>query len=134
MATHTFPLDGEYVIKVKLLEINLGAIRGLEYRHELEITVDGERVLLAAGWWAGGLHRVLAERQNVVNSLAERLQVRVHVRGANGRSVVVFLQKPAAQGGIGCIFQRSTLIATDQPGLPHVENMTVTGPFHALQG
>src|SRR5688572_6929756 len=25
MATHTFPLDGEYVIKVKLLEINLGS-------------------------------------------------------------------------------------------------------------
>ena len=32
MALHTFPLDGEYVIKVKLLEINLGSIRGLEYR------------------------------------------------------------------------------------------------------
>ncbi len=28
--THTFPLDGEYVIKVKLLETNLGSIRGLE--------------------------------------------------------------------------------------------------------
>jgi hypothetical protein len=41
MAMHTFPLDGEYVIKVKLLEINLGAIRGLEYENQLEVTVDG---------------------------------------------------------------------------------------------
>ena len=40
MALHTFPLDGEYVIKVKLLEINLGSIRGLEYQHQLEVTVD----------------------------------------------------------------------------------------------
>jgi hypothetical protein len=47
MATHTFPLDGDYVIKVKLLETNLGSIRGVEYRNDLEITVDGERVLLA---------------------------------------------------------------------------------------
>ena len=47
MAMHTFPLDGEYVIKVKLLEINLGSIRGLEYENQLEVTVDGERVLLA---------------------------------------------------------------------------------------
>src|SRR5262245_43035602 len=47
LATHTFPLDGEYVIRVRLLQTNLGSIRGLEYEHKLEVTLDGERVLLA---------------------------------------------------------------------------------------
>ena len=42
----TFPLDGEYIIKVKLLQTNLGSIRGLEYPQQLEIPVDGARVHL----------------------------------------------------------------------------------------
>ena len=81
MARHTFPLDGEYVIKVKLLEINLGSIRGLEYEHQLEVTVDGERVLLAPVGGPEDYTRVVANATNVVNSLAERLQVRVKVQG-----------------------------------------------------
>ena len=46
-AQHTFPLDGEYVIRVKLVETNLGTIRGLEDENQLEIAVGGERVFLA---------------------------------------------------------------------------------------
>ena len=130
MATHTFPLDGEYVIKVKLLEINLGAIRGLEYQHQLEITVDGERVLLAPVGGPEDYTQSSLNATNVVNSLAERLQVRVHVRAGQRPVGAAFLQKRAAQGANRLqSFQRSTLIATDHLGLPHVENMTVTGPF-----
>ena len=131
MAMHTFPLDGEYVIKVKLLEINLGSIRGLEYENQLEVTVDGERVLLAP---VGGEHDYTESSlnaTNVVNSLAERLQVRVKVRAGQRPVGAAFLQKPAAQGGNRLqSFMRSTLIATDHTGLPHVENVTITGPFN----
>ena len=85
MATHTFPLDGEYLIKVKLLEINLGAIRGLEYQHDLEITVDGERVLLAP---VGGPDDYIASglnAANVVNALDARLQAGYGSRRGSGR-------------------------------------------------
>ena len=81
MALHTFPLDGEYVIKVKLLEINLGSIRGLEYEHQLEVMVDGERVLLAPVGGPEDYTQSSLNATNVVNSLAERLQVRVKVEG-----------------------------------------------------
>src|SRR5688572_8790161 len=37
VATHNFPLDGEYVIKVKLLDTNMGAVRGLEEPHQVEV-------------------------------------------------------------------------------------------------
>jgi hypothetical protein len=132
MATHTFPLDGEYVIKVKLLEINLGAIRGLEYQHQLEVTVDGERVLLAPVGGPKDYTESSLNATNVVNSLAERLQVRVKVRAGQRPVGAAFLQKPAAQGANRLqSFMRSTLIATDHLGLPHVENMTITGPFNA---
>jgi hypothetical protein len=132
LALHTFPLDGEYVIKVKLLEINLGSIRGLEYEHQLEVTVDGERVLLAPVGGPEDYTQSSLNATNVVNSLAERLQVRVKVRAGQRPVGAAFLMKTAAQGANRLqAFQRSTLIATDHLGLPHVENITVTGPFNA---
>ena len=131
MALHSFPLDGEYVIKVKLLEINLGAIRGLEYEHQLEVTVDGERVLLAPVGGPDDYTQSSLNATNVVNSLAERLQVRVKVRAGQRHVGAAFLQKASSQGGNRLqSFLRSTLIATDHTGLPHVENVTVTGPFN----
>ncbi len=132
MALHTFPLDGEYVIKVKLLEINLGSIRGLEYQHQLEVTVDGERVLLAPVGGPDDYTQSSLNATNVVNSLAERLQVRVTVKAGQRKVGAAFLQRSAAQGGNRLQpFERSTLIATDHLGLPHVENVTVSGPFNA---
>ncbi len=132
MALHTFPLDGEYVIKVKLLEINLGSIRGLEYEHQLEVIVDGERALLAPVGGPEDYTQSSLNATNVVNSLAERLQVRVKVKAGQRPVGAAFLQKTAAQGANRLqSFQRSTLIATDHLGLPHVENITVSGPFNA---
>ncbi|HVQ14537.1 MAG TPA: DUF1587 domain-containing protein, partial [Vicinamibacterales bacterium] len=132
MALHTFPLDGEYVIKVKLLEINLGSIRGLEYQHQLEVTVDGERALLAPVGGPDDYTQSSLNSTNVVNSLAERLQVRVTVKAGQRKVGAAFLQRSAAQGGNRLQpFERSTLIATDHLGLPHVENVTVSGPFNA---
>jgi hypothetical protein len=46
-AEHWFPADGVYEFSVNLLQTNLGSIRGLEYQQDLEISVGGERVLLA---------------------------------------------------------------------------------------
>jgi hypothetical protein len=41
-----FPLDGEYKFSLELYRNNLEAIRGLEHPHQIEITVDGERVFI----------------------------------------------------------------------------------------
>jgi hypothetical protein len=41
-----FPLDGEYQFQVGLIRTNTEGIRGLELPHQLEISVDGERVFL----------------------------------------------------------------------------------------
>jgi hypothetical protein len=132
LALHTFPLDGEYVIRVKLLEINLGSIRGLEYEHQLEVTVDGERVLLAPVGGPQDYTESSLNATNVVNSLAQRLQVRVKVRAGQRPVGAAFLMRNAAQGANRLqAFERSTLIPTDTLGLPHVENVTVTGPFNA---
>ena len=132
MATHTFPLDGEYVIKVRLLQTNLGSIRGLEFEHQLEITVDGERVLLTPVGGADDYVTSSANATDVVNSLDRRLQARVLVKAGQRPVGAAFLRRPPIYGGNRLQpFLRTTLIATDHLGLPHVESMVVTGPFNA---
>ena len=44
---HYFPVDGEYVISPRLYRETVNIIRGLELPHDLEVTLDGERVVLA---------------------------------------------------------------------------------------
>ena len=43
-ARHYFPVDGEYVFKVRLLRTYAGVIRGLNAPAAIEIRVDGARV------------------------------------------------------------------------------------------
>src|SRR5581483_4271675 len=43
---HTFPVDGEYVIKVRLWRNTFDLLRGMEDRHQIEISLDGERIAL----------------------------------------------------------------------------------------
>lgn len=43
---HYFPLDGEYVIKIRLQKEARERIRGLQEPHQIDVRVDGERVTL----------------------------------------------------------------------------------------
>ena len=131
---HLFPLDGEYVIQVNLLQTNLGSVRGLEYRNEFELSIDGERVLLAP---VGGPEDYTAAPLNatdVVEAINARLQARVTVQAGPRVVVATFLDKTSAQMGNRLqAFERSTLIATDHFGLPHIESVTILGPFGGSQ-
>ena len=132
LAEPTLPLDGEYTIKVKLLQTNLGSVRGLQSEDQLEITVDGDRVHLAAVGGAADYSAAPDNATDVANAIAARLQVRVLAKAGPRRIGVAFLQKSAAEGGNRLqSFLRTTLIATDHLGLPHVESITITGPFNA---
>ncbi len=132
LARPTLPLDGEYVVKVKLLQTNLGSVRGIEYPEQLEISVDGVRLHLAT---VGGVADYSASPDNatdVATSIDARLQARVKMTAGPHDLAVAFLQKAPTEGGNRLqAFLRTTLIATDHLGLPHVESVSVTGPFNA---
>ena len=129
---HTFPLDGEYVIRVKLVETNLGTIRGLQDENQLEIAVGGQRVLLAP---VGGRDDYMMSSINAtdaVNALYTRLQTRVAVRAGQRAVTAAFLKPASTLGPIRLQdFLYSTIVATDHFGLPHIEYMTISGPFNA---
>jgi hypothetical protein len=131
-ARHTFPLDGEYVIRVKLVETNLGTIRGLQDEHQLEMAVGGQRVFLGP---VGGYDDYMESGNNatnIVNALYTRLQARVAVRAGQRQVTAAFLKPASSLGPIRLQpFLYSAIVATDHLGYPHIEYMTVSGPFNA---
>jgi hypothetical protein len=128
----TLPLDGEYVIKVKLLQTNLGSIRGLEYPQQLEIAVDGARVHLVPIGGPADFAILPENATEIADAIEARLTARVQAQAGPRAIAATFLQKTPAQGGYRTqAFARSNVDATDHLGLPHIESLTITGPFKA---
>ncbi len=44
LVQHTFPVDGEYVIKLRMWRNTFDLMRGMEDPHEIEIAMDGKRL------------------------------------------------------------------------------------------
>ena len=127
---HDFPLDAEYEFQVALFRNNLEGIRGLEHPHELEIAVDGVRVLLVP---VGGEHEPDMPRDTIITARSDatdaRLKVRVPV-GAGDRTVTAaFIRKMGAGTTRLRPFDRSNADTYESTGRPHVETLTITGPF-----
>ncbi|MDX1563528.1 MAG: DUF1587 domain-containing protein, partial [Gammaproteobacteria bacterium] len=130
--THAFPLDGEYEIAVGLFRTNLEEIRGLEHSHQLEIAIDGERVLLET--IGGDIDRdrpgtTITERSDYVDA---RLRVRVPVNAGQRQVTATFVRKVGAGTNRLRPFDRSNAGTYDSTGRPHVETLTITGPHAAL--
>jgi hypothetical protein len=131
LARTTLPLDGEYVIQPRLFRTNLGAMRGLEYPHQLEITVDGARVHLAT---FGGDEDFKASLRNPTlagDDVENRSRVRVTLTAGPHTVGVAFIEKPAAQNSWRLQpFIRSSHDTFDPTGYPHVDVFSVTGPYN----
>jgi hypothetical protein len=131
LATPTLPVDGEYVIQARLFRNNLGTTRGLEYPHRVEISVDGERVHLAS---IGGDADLLASVGNPTSAgdaVDARLGVRVTLAAGPRSIAAAFLYRTSAQDSERLqSFVRSSFDTTESAGHPHIESLTVTGPFN----
>jgi mono/diheme cytochrome c family protein len=127
-ATYTFPLSGEYEFRVGLLRTNLDGIRGLEHPHQLEITVDGERLLLetVGGDVEAGRAGTIAEKSDATDA---RLRVRAPIQAGPREVVATFVRKIGEGTNRLRPFDRSNADTYDSTGRPHVETLTVLGPF-----
>jgi cytochrome c551/c552 len=130
-ARHNFPLTGEYEFRVALLRTNLSAIRGLEFPHQLEITVDGERVLLKTVGGEGEADRdgTIAEKSDATDA---RLRVRVPVTAGPHDVAATFIRKIGEGTNRLRPFVRSNSDTYESTGRPHVETLTILGPFTSL--
>jgi mono/diheme cytochrome c family protein len=127
-ATYNFPLSGEYEFRVGLLRTNLDGIRGLEHPHQLEITVDGERLLLetVGGDVEAGRTGTIAEKSDATDA---RLRVRAPVQAGPRDVAATFVRKIGEGTNRLRPFDRSNADTYDSTGRPHVETLTVLGPF-----
>jgi len=130
VANHVFPLDAEYKFSLALYRTNLEAIRGLEHPHQIEITIDGARVFIATiggETEKGEPGSTITDRSDAVDA---RLQVQVPVKAGAHAVGATFVRKIGESTQRLRPFLRSSAGTYDSTGRPHIETMTVAGPFN----
>ena len=127
----TFPLDGEYVIKPRLWRTNVGFIRGLAYPHQVEISVDGERVQLVTIGTQEDYQTSLMGPDNAVKIIEARMQTRVTLKAGPHAVGVTFVQKTGALPPTLLQPYLSTLDPVDSDGVPRFETVTISGPYRS---
>jgi hypothetical protein len=143
---HNFPLDGEYVIKVKLLKSTVDLLFGGNALDEtLEIALNGERVktltinpkkkdepkkpdVKVAN---EGFDPAAATKLSM-SQPPDSLEARLFVKAGPQTVTVSFLKKTLAPvEDLVEPFERSTFDPSDPKGLPHVLSVSIGGPFEA---
>jgi hypothetical protein len=131
-ARHTFPVDGEYDFQVRLYRTNLNAIRGVHERHRVELTLDGERILIAE---FGGPDDLVALQENPTATSdgieAKKLRVRLFVKAGERTVAAAFPEEAPAL--LATTRLQPFVRDFDNPfaaeGAPHVQSITIQGPF-----
>jgi hypothetical protein len=136
IASHTFPVDGEYEFQLRMWRTNLSAMRGLQDPHQVEMTLDGQRILLAT---IGGDDDLVKLQKNPTATSddieATRLHVRVHVKaGTRPVAAAVLEETPWTLEATRLQpFVRDFNSPFAAEGAPHVQTLSVEGPYNVGQ-
>ena len=129
---HTFPLDGEYVIKLRLWRNTFDLMRGMEDSHEIEINLDGAQIGEVT---IGGRDDFLLMAANpgaFGADLDRRLTVKLPVKaGVHTVSADTVLRSHAIKDDVTKPFLRTSVDSLDITGDPSVDRLTIEGPFDA---
>ena len=127
---HQFPQDAEYEFAVFLLRNIVGYMIGLEFQHQLEVTIDGERVFAAK---VGGEEDNLASDKNMsdtANKIDDRLKTRVKVTAGPHMVGITFVRRNAAESDEPLQLHERNHDLQDMNGMPLIDHVNVTGPFN----
>jgi len=134
-ATHTFPVDGDYEFQVRMWRTNLSAMRGLQDPHQVEVAIDGDRILLAT---IGGDQDLVKLQKNPTATSDEieatKLRVRVHVK-AGARTITAAILEEAPwmlETARLQPFVRDFSNPFAAEGAPHVQTLSVEGPYNIV--
>jgi hypothetical protein len=129
--SYNFPLDGEYTFQANLYRTNLNIMRGLESPHQVEFSVDGRRIHLASLGGAEDLASLFQKPTDTGDAVDARLRVRVPVKAGPHVVTVAFLEDPdAVEPARLQPYIRSSVDNFDWSGSPHLQSLTIAGPFH----
>jgi hypothetical protein len=128
---HTFPADGEYDFQVKLFRTNSDVMRGLEHPQQLEITVDGQRVFLVTVGGGDDFKLLFKDTTAAAAGVEKRMKVRAKVTAGPHEIAATFLHRSAVSDTRTLQpYLRSSVDTYDFTGRPHIDTVTITGPFN----
>jgi len=140
---HYFPLDGEYVVKIRLgRNYTNSAIRAIETREQIDVLLDGAQVtrFTIGGECVGGSQDPKCSRTNTGYGTPqyeltadEALQVRFAARAGMHSLGVAFVKKGAATEGLGATLlpPRHSSSTYEAPRMD-MEYVRLEGPFNAI--
>ncbi|MGH9204550.1 MAG: DUF1587 domain-containing protein, partial [Vicinamibacterales bacterium] len=128
---HNFPQDAEYELSVVLLRNIVGYMKGLEFAHQFEITVDGERVFQAQ---VGGDEDNRASDLNMseaANKIDQRLKTRVLVKAGPRMVGVTFVRRNSAESDEPLQSHERDHDLQNMNGIPQIDHVNLTGPYQS---
>ena len=132
------PLDAEYEIQVRLRRGAVGSIRGLAEEHQVELTLDGQRLALFPVGDKDIYKVIVANKNNPGQSVNraftadENMNVRLPLAAGTHEIVAAFVGKPnALSEQARQPFLRSYVNANTRTGLPEIDRVILVGPFNA---
>jgi len=128
---HNFPLDADYEFNVFLLRNIVGYLTGMEFPHQLEISIDGERVFIAPVGGEEDLKLVDTNLALAGDTLDARLRTKVHVKAGPHDVAVAFLRRDSAESDEPLQPFTRDLDLQNMNGIPLIDHVQVTGPFNA---
>ena len=129
---HYFPLDAEYIIKVRLWRNTFDLMRGMEDAHQIEISLDGKRLTLVTAGGREDFIRMASNPGEFGAELDKRLTMRIPVKaGPHTIAAAVILRSHAETDDLIKPFLRTTIDGLAITGDPSLDRMTVEGPLHA---
>ncbi len=137
---HHFPLDGEYVVQVRLQRNSREYIRGLTEPHQLDLRLDGERVrrITIGGEIHGRSAGIFStaspgdvEQEHYERSADDALEARFFAKAGTRKLTVTFLKETIVPEEP--LYPLHTLYdyAQYKGGLPAVHTVAIGGPFEA---
>jgi Protein of unknown function (DUF1592)/Protein of unknown function (DUF1588)/Protein of unknown function (DUF1587)/Protein of unknown function (DUF1585)/Protein of unknown function (DUF1595) len=126
-----FPLDGQYDFRVFLLRNIVGYMKGLEWPHQLEITVDGERVFITP---VGGEEDNKMSDANfaaAADTIDARLRTRIPVKAGPHDVGVAFIRKNSAEYDEPLEPHTRDHDLQNMNGTPIVDRVDITGPYES---
>ena len=138
---HNFPLDGEYLLKVRLERNSRDYIKGLQDRpHQLDVRLNGARLeLFTIGWEKHGRsspifsNNAMGERaQDIYERTADEiLEVRFPATAGPQQIEVAFLKETSMPEGPLRTPMSKYDLHNYKGGDPGVASVSITGPYNA---
>ena len=131
---HYFPVDGEYVISPRLYRETVNIVRGLELAHDLEVTLDGQRIVLARFGGPKDEQANYLQPTLAGDEMEKRFQKRLQITAGPHTVGVAFLKKSSATTvELLQPFERERLDPITPVGIPELDKVTIEGPFNATR-